>query len=92
MLAGGRYVPAVLFGCVPVFWQLDEHHQTQKPFQELPDVDWDACSLNVTAATMPQLHATLSAVPSEQVRSSTSIYVLMLCFACRTSAQHVRHC
>ena len=69
MYVGARYLLAVLFGCVPVFWQLGEQHPTQRPVRELPDVDWDACSLNVTAASMPTLHQTLSQVAPAQVCS-----------------------
>lgn len=65
---GGRYLPAVLFGCVPVFWLIDQElHPTVKPFQELPDVDWDSCSLNTTADTIATLHETLDAITPTQV-------------------------
>ena len=42
---GGRYLPATLFGCIPVIWQVNKKLRTALPFEELPDVDWSQCSI-----------------------------------------------
>ena len=67
---GARYLPAVLFGCVPVFWQPNDKYFTLKPFASLPDVNWTQCSLTTDANHIERLHEELAAVTEAQVCTS----------------------
>jgi len=72
---GGRYVAATLFGCVPVFLHPPAQSGARSsplspPFEELPGVDWEACSLRASVDEVDALAETLEAVPDAKVRGS----------------------
>lgn len=51
-----RYLPAVLYGCIPVFFTVGEG----RPFEEV--LPWDEISLTVTPDQIPRLHSSLASL------------------------------
>ena len=58
-----RYLPALLYGCIPVFVKEDE----AGPFREA--LAWDEVSLRLSPHHVPELHVHLARVPHERVVS-----------------------
>mmetsp|Transcript_12889 Transcript_12889/g.42865 ORF Transcript_12889/g.42865 Transcript_12889/m.42865 type:complete len:134 (-) Transcript_12889:114-515(-) len=55
-----RFLPALLYGCIPVFSLADE----ARPFEEV--VPWDSCSLRVHETDLPRLHTILANISRAQ--------------------------
>ena len=56
-----RYLPAVLYGCVPVFIKSNE----AGPFREV--IPWERISLQLTPADIPILHLVLNNISHEEI-------------------------
>jgi len=65
---GGRYVSAVLFGCIPVFFEHSDTCARTWPLAGLPDFDLQSCSLKTTPAGILTLHERLAAIPPQDIR------------------------
>ena len=67
---GGRYVSSVIFGCIPVFFQLLRPVKIAYAFEELTDeLDWRKASLVVHKRDLLHLHTMLAAVPRERIHA-----------------------
>ena len=62
----GRFLHAIMFGCIPVFWQ--PRAERSRALEELPEMRWDAASLTVRAKDIATLHETLAAVPADKIK------------------------
>lgn len=58
-----RYLPAVLFGCIPVFFSKHE----SRPLEELPEMQWANVSVRVDVGQIARLHTILEAIPTARV-------------------------
>jgi len=56
-----RYLPAILLGCIPVFFSKREF----RPFEEI--LDWDQFSLRVSKHEIPKLHEIIGNISSAKV-------------------------
>ena len=56
-----RYLPAVLYGCVPVFPLPGE----ALPFEDV--LDWNETAVRLTAEQIPRMHEVLDAIPHAQL-------------------------
>ena len=64
-----RFLPALLFGCIPVFFEHDGQREW-RPLEGHPDVPWDAFSLRVRTRDIAQLHAVLGNISHARVAVS----------------------
>ncbi len=60
-----RYLPAILYGCVPIFVSNSHKQRETGPFAEV--INWNEVALHVTRKEIPALHTRLEAVGSDQV-------------------------
>lgn len=58
-----RYLPAILFGCIPVFFSTRE----ARPLEELTDMRWDQISVRIDLQDIAQLHERLGKFTDDQV-------------------------
>lgn len=63
---GCRYVQAIAFGCIPVFFRHGPGCGRALPLEELPGLPIAECSLTVDLAGLPHLNDTLAAIPQER--------------------------
>lgn len=67
-----RYVPALLFGCVPVMLTSSVRDGKRVPlalpYEEHPAVDWAAFAVLLDLADIPRLHTILAAVTPAELR------------------------
>lgn len=67
-----RYIPAILFGCIPVMLTTSVKHgrpvPMAMPFEEHPDIDWSSFSVQVPLEELATLHETLAALTHSDLR------------------------
>ena len=67
-----RYIPAILFGCIPVMLASSNRGGTRVPLSqsmdEHPDIDWRSFSVLLEMEDIPRLHEILARITHAEVR------------------------
>eukprot|EP00899_Mesostigma_viride_P000472 jgi/Mesvir1/10425/Mv12689-RA.1 len=67
-----RYLPAILFGCIPVMAGSRQDAPMVEPLEEHPALDWRKFSVHVTVEEIPQLESILRSYTPRQLDAMRS--------------------